>query len=118
MFGLVYRFTSIPDNLDVSTLAHISEGYSAGGICKAVSQTITKRRVQRLDKRSLLEEEFIGALSRCPITYVDDDVKFRDFTAEITGLRDARDKIRKALAAAQDDGDGKAKKGQKKGKKK
>ncbi|KAG7383978.1 hypothetical protein PHYPSEUDO_003147 [Phytophthora pseudosyringae] len=106
--------------LDISTLAHISEGYSSGSIVRAVQNTLTPRRVECLEKRALREEEFLGALSRQTATFADDHDKFKNFTAVITGLKDARDKIRKAAADAlnpDDKKDAKGKGGDKKGKK-
>ncbi|KAK1931387.1 Dynein regulatory complex protein 11 [Phytophthora citrophthora] len=107
--------------IDISTLAHISEGYSSGSIVRAVENTLTPRRVECLEKRPLREEEFLGALSRQTATFAEDHEKFKAFTAVITGLKDTRDKIRKAAADAlnpDDKKDGKGKgKGDKKGKK-
>ncbi|RLN47713.1 hypothetical protein BBJ29_000583 [Phytophthora kernoviae] len=108
------------DTLDISTLAHISEGYSSGSIVRAVESTLTPRRVECLEKRPLREEEFLGALSRQTATFADDHEKFKAFTAVITGLKDTRDKIRKAAADAlnpDDKKDSKGKGGDKKGKK-
>ncbi|KAG1701965.1 hypothetical protein DVH05_010456 [Phytophthora capsici] len=105
--------------IDISTLAHISEGYSSGSIVRAVENTLTPRRVECLEKRPLREEEFLGALSRQTATFAEDHEKFKAFTAVITGLKDTRDKIRKAAADAlnpDDKKDGKGK-GDKKGKK-
>jgi hypothetical protein len=106
--------------LDISTLAHISEGYSSGSIVRAVQNTLTPRRVECLEKRALREEEFLGALSRQTATFADDHDKFKTFTAVVTGLKDTRDRIRKAAADAlnpDDKKDAKGKGGDKKGKK-
>ncbi|GAB9473630.1 Dynein regulatory complex protein 11 [Globisporangium polare] len=103
------------DELDISTLAHISEGYSSGSIVKAVEQTLTPRRVECLEKRPLKEEEFIGALSRQTATFADDHEKFKAFTAVITGLKDTREKLRKAAEDALNPDDKKGEKGKGKG---
>lgn len=103
----------LDDEFDLSTLAHISEGYTAGSIRKAVKQTLTKRRVDRLGKRELKEKEFVSALSRCPVNYQEDDLKYRDFTAEITGLKETRDRIFAKKNEGEGGGDDK-KKGKKK----
>jgi SpoVK/Ycf46/Vps4 family AAA+-type ATPase len=55
------RHRSLPDDFDLSTLAHISEGFSAGSICATVLKTLTKRRVERLDKRPHNEIEFLNS---------------------------------------------------------
>jgi IQ and AAA domain-containing protein len=106
------RSVELPEEFDLSILAHVSQFYSAGSIRRAVKMTLTRRRVERLDKRPLTEREFVSALARCPVTYEEDDHKYREFTADITGLRDRRDAI-KALAAGEGGGDDK-KKGKKK----
>ncbi|KAF1314721.1 Iq and aaa domain-containing, partial [Globisporangium splendens] len=110
------------DELDISTLAHISEGYSSGSIVKAVEHTLTPRRVECLEKRPLKEEEFIGALSRQTVTFVEDHERFKAFTAVITGLKETRERIHKAAEDALNPDDkkgdkGKGKGGAKKGKK-
>ncbi|RLO02563.1 hypothetical protein DYB28_014069, partial [Aphanomyces astaci] len=110
----------IPDELDTSTLAHISEGFSSGSIRRAVENTLSARRVERMEKRPLKEDEFIGALARQTATFADDHEKFKNFTAQVTGLKETRDAIRKALAGDAEGADekGKDKKGGKKGGKK
>jgi hypothetical protein len=45
------------------TLAHISNGYSAGSIRKACEFVLTPHRLEALDKRPLKATEFIGPLS-------------------------------------------------------
>jgi len=106
----------LDDEFDLSTLAHISDGYTAGSIRKAVKQTLTKRRVERLNKRELKEKEFVSALSRCPVNYQEDRDKYKEFTAEITGLKEVRDRIFAKKNEGEDGGD-KDKKGGKKKKK-
>lgn len=39
---------SLPDSLDISSLAHICIGYSAGSICKAIRATLTDRRLDQV----------------------------------------------------------------------
>lgn len=39
---------SIPDDFDISSLAHVSVGYSAGSVVKAVNSTLTKRRLEKV----------------------------------------------------------------------
>lgn len=100
----------LSEEFDFSTLAHISQGYSAGSIRKAVKQTLTRRRVDRLEKRPLKEKEFITALSRCPITYAEDYQRYTDFTADITRLHEVREARKAELKATQDGDDGGKKK--------
>merc|ERR1711924_439512 len=98
-----------PDDFDLSTLAHISEGYSAGAICKTVKKTLTKRRVERLDKRPHNETEFLNALaleaSKNQLSYQNDMEAFREFTSNITGLTDERKKIKDAKEGGDGGGD-------------
>merc|ERR1711865_636764 len=82
------------------------------GIRKAVKQTLTTRRVERLDKRPLTEKEFISAMSRCLMLDSDEEKKFRAFTGDVTGLTDAQEKAKKKLNG--DDGDDGGKKKKKK----
>ena len=88
----------IPDDINISTLAHISEGFTAGGIAKTVRKTLTQRRVDRLDKRPLSEVEFLNSLaleaSKSQLVYKSDSDKFNAFMAKISGLEDRRKKIK------------------------
>ena len=115
----------IPDEFDLSTLARISYGFSAGAICRCVKKTLTKSRVDRLDKRALTEDEFVNSLAleaskrQANYTYAEDLERFNEFTAKITDLEERRQLIEDEKAEGKDGGDkkGKGKKG-KKGKKK
>merc|ERR1711988_964403 len=122
----------IPEDFDLSTLAHISEGFSAGAICKTVKKTLTKRRVERLEKRPHNESEFLNCLAlEAPknaeagggkgggggLTYKSDNMETLLFTEKITGLADRRTKINQEGEDGAGGGD-KDKKGKKgKGKK-
>ncbi|CEG47354.1 iq and aaa domain-containing [Plasmopara halstedii] len=86
--------------LDLSTLTYISEGYASGSIIRAVEITLTPQRVECLHTCPLREEEFLNALSHQPATFKEDIEKFKTFTALITGLKETRDKIRKAAMDA------------------
>ena len=73
----------MPDELDVSMLAHISNGFSAAAIVTAVEKTLTARRIERLDRRLLTEDEFVGTLSRQPRMDAYDHKKFKEFVHNI-----------------------------------
>jgi len=105
---------NVPDDFDISTLARVSQGYSAGAIAYAVKHVLTPRRVKMMALRDLEESEFLNPLSRCPNTYAAQHRLFRTFTRNITGL----EKRRKELLAEKVGEDGKGKKKGKKGKKK
>ena len=49
----------------LSTLAHISNGYSAGSIKKTCEKVLTEYRVNHQDQRPLTLPEFIGPLTLC-----------------------------------------------------
>lgn len=72
MYLILYRtnqgsegqVTQIGSTVDLSTLAHVSEGYTAGSIYRSVKTTLTPRRVHRIAKRPLLSSEFLGVLAQ------------------------------------------------------
>ena len=101
-------------DFQLSTLAHISEGYSAGSIKKTCENVLTKFRKERLEQRPLTLAEFIGPLSLCGCTMDDQWKEFQNFTGFITG----DDKRIKAIQDAQGGEDGGDPKGKKKGGKK
>ena len=108
----------LPDDFDLSTLAHVSEGFSAGAICATVKKTLTQRRVERLDKRPHQESEFLNSLAqeaaKNQLSYANDHAVFRDFTGKMTGLDDER---RRAKDEREGGGGDEKKKGKRKGKK-
>ncbi|KAA0153265.1 hypothetical protein FNF27_01188 [Cafeteria roenbergensis] len=113
---------TMPVDFDLSTLSHVSNGYTVGSILKTVRATLTPRRVERVrsGKRPLVVSELLGALSKCPRVYGDSLVGddgglegFSLFVDMISGYKAAR------AAIADDDGGGaKGAKGAKGGKKK
>lgn len=96
----------------LSTLAHISVGYSAGSIKKTCQTVLTIYRRTKLDVRPLVLSEFIGPLSMCSQTMQDQWEDLKKFTSQITG----DDKRLAALKAAVegDDAGGDPKKAKKK----
>jgi SpoVK/Ycf46/Vps4 family AAA+-type ATPase len=56
----------LKQDFPLSTLAHISKGYSAGAIKKTCEKVLTNYRVTHQDQRPLTLQEFIGPLSLCP----------------------------------------------------
>jgi SpoVK/Ycf46/Vps4 family AAA+-type ATPase len=109
-----FRGKMRPD-FPLSTLAHISSGYSAGSIKKTCEKVLTEYRVKIQDYRPLTLPEFIGPLSLCSHTMQDQYEEFKKFTDFITEDGSRREKLL-AAAAGDGDGDGGPKKG-KKGKK-
>lgn len=99
-----------PTKLNVSTLARVSHGYSAGSIKQTVDRVLTARRVQQLKNRPLKVQEFIGPLSRTAYCWPEDYSQFQAFDFEATGEKAFHEK--RMLEEAQLEGD--ANKGKKK----
>ena len=68
---IIERGGSIKNEFPLSTLAHISSGYSAGSIKKTVENVLTDYRKEKMEQRPLALAEFIGPLSLC-INTMDD----------------------------------------------
>jgi len=96
--------------VDISTLAQVSEQYSAGSIRQTVDRVLTARRVQQLKNRPLKVLEFLGPLSRTAFCKPADHVAFRNFDFQATGEKALFDE-RNAREQAQEDGGAKPKKG-------
>ena len=95
----------------LSTLAHISNGYSAGSIKKTVEKVLTEYRIKHQETRALTLPEFIGPLSQCDQTMDDAYEEYLNFTDDITGQKKARQAL---MIAADGDEGGPKKKGKKK----
>jgi SpoVK/Ycf46/Vps4 family AAA+-type ATPase len=108
------RTREIMQAIDVSSLGHISEGYSAGAIARTVRQVVTVRRVSLAKTRPITAPDFVDTLSTQPYTYNDDKIAFMEFTRAITGLDDRRKKIEAMVAGNDDEGGAKKEKGGKK----
>jgi len=107
------------ERVNVSSLSHVSEGYSAGAIARTVRIIVTNRRVTMLRLRPLSNLDFIDNLSMQDVNYLDDKTTFTDFTRAITGVTDRRKKVEQIVSGEPVGGKGKGdKKGDKKGKKK
>jgi MoxR-like ATPase len=82
---------------DLSTLARISDGFSAGALERVIKKTLTKKRISRLSSRPLNGSEFLNSLaleaSLNQQNYIIDSNNFNDFTELVTGLTERRKKI-------------------------
>lgn len=85
----------IKTDFPLSTLSHISEGYSAGAIKRTCETILTEFRVSKLLERELNISEFIGPLSVCACADKETNDEFKNFTDMITGDKARRDKERK-----------------------
>jgi len=100
----------LPTSLDVSSLATVSHGYSPGSIKKCINETLSHRRIIKLQTSELASTEFLNCLASLPLTYQDRNLKFQQFTAAISGLQDRRDKIKAMKECGGDEKDKKKKK--------
>jgi hypothetical protein len=99
--------------IDSSSLASVSEGYSAGAIARTVKLVVTARRVALVKTRPLDPWDFLDNLALQDYTFQDDKATFTAFTRQISGMDDRRKKI-DAMVAGEDADGGKDKKGGKK----
>ncbi|CAD8093406.1 unnamed protein product [Paramecium sonneborni] len=85
-------------NFPLSTLAHLTEGYTAGSFKNAIDKIITPERIKKIPDEPITIDEFLARLSRQP--YVKSQVeydKLRTFFDEVTGTKERREKS-KAVA--------------------
>jgi IQ and AAA domain-containing protein len=114
--GLISELVqSCLDKLDLSSLAHISEGYSAGAIARTCRTIISSRRVAMIKSRPLTTIEFIENLALQIVTYQDDKAELMSFLGKVTGLEDRKAKVDRIKTGAGEEGKSKD---DKKGKKK
>jgi len=73
-------FFKLPPEFPLSTLAHISEGYSAGSIKKTCENVLTDFRKTKLEVRPLAVTEFIGPLALCGYTDKEGNDALNKFT--------------------------------------
>ena len=108
------KVRSAMERVDVSSLAHVSEGYSAGAIARTVRIVVTTRRVAMVRLRPLSNHDFIDNLSFQDVNYQDDKATLMEFTKTITGLTDRRKRVEAIISGEADGGKDKKGKGKKK----
>jgi hypothetical protein len=96
--------------LDLSSLAKISDGYTAGDITKVSRQVLTARRIQTLAYKPLSASEFVPSLARLDPVDPEQELEYKNWQ-----LKTPMGKKRAALKAPPDDDDGGGKKKGKKG---
>ncbi|XP_019510904.1 PREDICTED: IQ and AAA domain-containing protein 1-like, partial [Hipposideros armiger] len=69
----------VTPSLDISALAKVSEGYTAGRILKAIQSVLTKRRLVWLPKRPLVASEFLGHLAKLDPVYREEEESLKDW---------------------------------------
>lgn len=60
-------------HLDISALAKVSDGYTAGCILQAIQAVLTERRLLQLSRRPLLTSEFLGPLAKLDPVYQEEE---------------------------------------------
>ena len=100
-------------SIDVSSLAKITNGFTAGMIKQAIFGTITDRRLETVERKPIKGEEFIEQLASIEPIFQDQEETLAAWFKK-TPLGKKRDKLAKSAG----DDDGGAKKGKKGGKKK
>ncbi|XP_042301941.1 LOW QUALITY PROTEIN: dynein regulatory complex protein 11 [Sceloporus undulatus] len=101
--------------LNISCLAHVSDGYTQGHILNAVQAVLTERRLMQLNKKPLVAAEFLTCLAKQDPVYKEEEETFKAWYAK-TPLGKARIK---SLTENEDTAKGKGKgkgKGKDKGK--
>eukprot|EP00041_Stephanoeca_diplocostata_P018551 m.389136 g.389136 ORF g.389136 m.389136 type:complete len:852 (-) comp21047_c0_seq2:131-2686(-) len=107
---------SISPALDLSSLAKISDGYTAGDIVACVRKVLKPRRIEALAQKPLLAVEFVPALAELLPVFDVDYAALRDWMTK-TPLGKKQEKLKDG-GADDDDGGGKKKGKKKSGKKK
>jgi SpoVK/Ycf46/Vps4 family AAA+-type ATPase len=78
--GLVTRHQgSLDVDFDLSTLAQLSEGYSAGTINLVCRTLLSERRVAKLERKPLAVREILMALAKFPPVSKEQDQELRDW---------------------------------------
>lgn len=98
------------DELDLSSLSKISDGYTAGDITKVVREVLTPRRIAILPTKPLTAAEMIPGLAKLDPVTIEEEDAFKSWMAK-TPLGKKREKKNKPA----DGDDGGGKKGKKKG---
>ena len=67
----------ITSSLDLSSLAKVSDGYTAGHILGSVKEVLTERRINQQQPKPLQAFEFIPGLARHDPIYKDEEEAFK-----------------------------------------
>ncbi|XP_021515421.1 IQ and AAA domain-containing protein 1-like [Meriones unguiculatus] len=71
--------TQLGQNLDISALSRVSDGYTAGRILHAIQLTLTERRLFLMSKRPLVASEFVGHLARMDPVYREEEESLKEW---------------------------------------
>uniref|UniRef100_A0A8C2F6Z2 Zgc:153738 n=1 Tax=Cyprinus carpio TaxID=7962 RepID=A0A8C2F6Z2_CYPCA len=106
----------VTSDLDLSSLAKISDGYTQGHMVQVVRSILTERRIQQFPKRPLTASEFVSPLARIDPVFQEEEEALKNWYAK-TPL--GKKRIKAALGKDGDEESSKtgSKSGKKKGKK-
>ena len=104
-------------NIDISSLANISEGYTAGSIVRTIHSVLTPRRIKNIHINSIYTINLIDTLVLQNVSYQDDKIVYIRFIQLITGIDDRRKLKDKAVPGNTDNKKGSKKSDDKKNKK-
>ncbi len=87
----------LPDLFPVTSIAHATEGCTAGNLKEAIDKVANERRlaqiVEKNRSRPFEVMEFIGPIAGQPSTYIEEYEKFKEWNDELTGIKLRRDKL-------------------------
>ncbi|KAM8932697.1 IQ and AAA domain-containing protein 1-like isoform 4-T4 [Lycaon pictus] len=69
----------VTQNLDISALAKVSDGYTPGHILQAIHSVLTERRVLQLSKQPLVASEFLSHLAKLEPMYREEEESLKDW---------------------------------------
>ena len=67
----------ITNNLDISSLSKVSDGFTPGQLLSAVKEVLSERRISQQQLKPLQAIEFIPLLARNDPIYVDEEEAFK-----------------------------------------
>ncbi|KAM6216178.1 IQ and AAA domain-containing protein 1-like [Rhynchocyon petersi] len=91
----------VTQSLDISALAKVSDGYTAGHIFQATQSVLTEQRLRRLSKRPLVAFEFLGYLAKLEPIYKEEEESLKDWYFK-TPLGKKRIKLHKEQMEAEE----------------
>ncbi|XP_051525637.1 dynein regulatory complex protein 11-like isoform X3 [Myxocyprinus asiaticus] len=106
----------VTNDLDLSSLAKISDGYTQGHMVQVVHRILTVRRIQQLAKRPLTASEFVSPLARIDPVFQEEEEALKNWYAK-TPLGKKRVKAASGKEGDEEDPKKGGKGGKKKGKK-
>ncbi|XP_057212468.1 dynein regulatory complex protein 11 [Triplophysa rosa] len=72
----------VTSDLDLSSLAKISDGYTQGHMVQVVLSVLTERRIQQLPKRPLTASEFVSHLARIDPVFQEEEEALKNWYAK------------------------------------